>query len=402
MLFLGILNDSPTKFNKNILNIKLNVFKFLNTILYKKDTLFPPLSRSSFPGLISRGAVACAADDLELFSSNTFDFIYDLGTSNYHPSTGTDNSLLAFKYGVAEPKQKYERYASLEESHDFYSSSEGFVSPEEDDSWKSGFKKRKYDEDASLKSNTSSEAVPNIKYQYDIDPLSYNNQSLYDVDRLFNDLIQDLPKSQPYHPGQTSSQIMPSIPHPIHILHSVSDYATEHTHSHMDYASDHGRTYTDYPVEKAHLETGKLLLQPQSKNDKKLKNSKDDELLKYKCPNCDAEFKVKGYLTRHIKKHNTLKAFKCPFYKDPGTEAKGTKCHPTGGFSRRDTYKTHLKALHFIYPPGTKSSERSSISGRCAGCFQYFENNMKWLENHIENGEGCRGSVKDTVKLEVE
>ena len=377
MLSLGILNDSPTKFNKDILNIKLNVFKFLNSIFYSKDKLFPPLSRSNFPGLVSREAVACAADDLELFSSNTFDFSYELGTSNYNPNVGLDNNLLAFRYGAGEEKQKLERYASLEEPYEFYSSSEGFVSPEEDDSWKSGFKKRKYEEDASTTSDASSEAVANTRYQYDMDPLSYNNPSLYEVDRLFNDLIQDLPKSQPYHHDQTSHQLMPSISQPPnHTLHTIPDYATEQTNLH----------------------TEKVQTQPEYNEE--TKNNKEDDLLKYKCPHCDAKFKVKGYLTRHVKKHNSLKAFKCPFYKDPGNETSGTKCHPTGGFSRRDTYKTHLKALHFIYPPGTKSSERSSVSGRCAGCFQYFENNMKWLETHIENGYGCQRSVKDELKEE--
>lgn len=375
MLSLGILNDSPTKFNKDILNIKLNVFKFLNTILYSKDKLFPPLSRTSFPGLVSRGAVACAADDLELFSTNTFDFSYELGTANYNSNACLDNNLLAFKYGAGEEKQKPERYPSLEEPYEFYSSSEGFVSPDEDDSWKSGFKKRKYEEDAS---NTSSEAATNIRFQYDMDPLSYNNLSLYDVDRLFNDLIQDLPKSQPYHHDQSSHQLMSSVSQPSsHTLHSIPVFATEQTNS----------------------PTGKKL-QSQPKYNEGITNNKDDDLLKYKCPHCEANFKVKGYLTRHVKKHNSLKAFKCPFYKDPGNEATGTKCHPTGGFSRRDTYKTHLKALHFIYPPGTKSSERSSVSGRCAGCFQYFENNMKWLDTHIENGHGCQDSVKDELKEE--
>lgn len=116
---------------------------------------------------------------------------------------------------------------------------------------------------------------------------------------------------------------------------------------------------------------------------------------KYKCHFCTAKFKVKGYLTRHLKKHNLAKAFVCPFYQELSNREcnpskknviSGTKCHPTGGFSRRDTYKTHLKALHFIYPPGTKSSERNSIGGNCAGCFLYFENNLRWLEDHIEKG----------------
>lgn len=115
----------------------------------------------------------------------------------------------------------------------------------------------------------------------------------------------------------------------------------------------------------------------------------------FECPHCDATFKVKGYLTRHLKKHNSSKAFMCPFYQEDGSI--GTKCHPTGGFSRRDTFKTHLKALHFIYPPGTKSSERNQHSGRCAGCFQYFENNALWLETHIEVNR-CEGTVKHKLQ----
>ncbi|KAK6202311.1 zinc finger protein [Scheffersomyces amazonensis] len=117
------------------------------------------------------------------------------------------------------------------------------------------------------------------------------------------------------------------------------------------------------------------------------------DVLNHSCPHCSAAFKVKGYLTRHLKKHNSAKAFVCPFYQEPSDGTSGTKCHPTGGFSRRDTYKTHLKALHFIYPPGTKSNERNSISGRCAGCFQFFENNIQWLETHIETGS-CTGTVE--------
>ncbi|CAH2351380.1 transcriptional regulator Stp3p [[Candida] railenensis] len=128
---------------------------------------------------------------------------------------------------------------------------------------------------------------------------------------------------------------------------------------------------------------------------KKMRIESDLTDAKYKCHYCDAKFKVKGYLTRHLKKHNSSKAFVCPFYHESPTNhcnpskknvVAGTKCHPTGGFSRRDTYKTHLKALHFIYPPGTKSNERNKIGGNCAGCFVYFDNNLKWLEDHIEKG----------------
>ncbi|EAZ62825.2 zinc finger protein involved in pre-tRNA splicing [Scheffersomyces stipitis CBS 6054] len=126
-----------------------------------------------------------------------------------------------------------------------------------------------------------------------------------------------------------------------------------------------------------------------------------DPSLPHECPHCDAAFKVKGYLTRHLKKHSPAKAFVCPFFQEPCDGNSGTKCHPTGGFSRRDTFKTHLKALHFIYPPGTKSNERSSISGRCAGCFMYFENNFVWLARHIESGE-CKGTVQRKLQAHKE
>ncbi|CAX42961.1 proteolytically activated transcription factor, putative [Candida dubliniensis CD36] len=111
---------------------------------------------------------------------------------------------------------------------------------------------------------------------------------------------------------------------------------------------------------------------------------------RFDCPSCDASFKVKGYLTRHLKKHSTNKAFECPFFDNHGVY--GSKCHPTGGFSRRDTFKVHLRALHFIYPAGVKANQRSSFSGRCAGCFQFFDSNSEWLENHIEAGK-CTGTV---------
>lgn len=125
----------------------------------------------------------------------------------------------------------------------------------------------------------------------------------------------------------------------------------------------------------------------------------EDEEAKYVCDSCSAAFKVKSYLTRHLRKHNNAKAFVCPFYEELdadylGSGRAGTKCHSTGGFSRKDTYKTHLKALHFIYPPRTRSSERSTIGGRCAGCFEHFENNASWFKHHIEMAR-CRGFVNN-------
>lgn len=124
-------------------------------------------------------------------------------------------------------------------------------------------------------------------------------------------------------------------------------------------------------------------------------NRKNSEA-RHVCPDCNASFKVKSYLTRHARKHTNAMAFMCPFHDISTVDNFGnviklaTKCHPTGGFSRRDTYKTHLKALHFIYPPGTKSSARNSTGGRCAGCFEYFESKARWLKYHIECDQ-CKG-----------
>ena len=68
----------------------------------------------------------------------------------------------------------------------------------------------------------------------------------------------------------------------------------------------------------------------------------------FKCPSCDAEFRVRGYLTRHMKKHSTKKAYTCPFhdksiYVDENNITH--KCHSSGGFSRRDTYKPILNCV---------------------------------------------------------
>ncbi|GMG24378.1 unnamed protein product [Ambrosiozyma monospora] len=113
----------------------------------------------------------------------------------------------------------------------------------------------------------------------------------------------------------------------------------------------------------------------------------------HQCPHCNSKFRMRGYLTRHIKKHSNQKAFMCPFY-DPNAPQ---KCHATGGFSRRDTYKTHLKARHFKYPPGVKSSDRIGMHGWCGICGEGFKNNEIWVERHITNGQ-CPGLPQDYVK----
>lgn len=104
----------------------------------------------------------------------------------------------------------------------------------------------------------------------------------------------------------------------------------------------------------------------------------------FKCPNCSASFRIRGYLTRHMKKHAEIMKFNCPFYSwlDPDH-----KCHQTGGFSRRDTFKMHLKARHFAYPTGTARKNRPNCAGRCCGCGEHFENNEQWIETHLLAGE---------------
>lgn len=135
-----------------------------------------------------------------------------------------------------------------------------------------------------------------------------------------------------------------------------------------------------------------------SKEEETIKNDVSEEADKdghFVCHYCDAKFKIRGYLTRHIKKHAIQKAYHCPFFlADVPPEL---RCHNSGGFSRRDTYKTHLRTRHFIYPRGVKPQDRSKSSGNCAQCGQKFENTDRWVELHIESGE-CRGLPQDYVR----
>lgn len=121
---------------------------------------------------------------------------------------------------------------------------------------------------------------------------------------------------------------------------------------------------------------------------------------KFVCHYCDAEFKIRGYLTRHIKKHAVEKAYHCPFFdKNCPPEQ---RCHSTGGFSRRDTYKTHLRSRHFIYPANVKTTDRHKSGGHCGQCGKYFSNTNEWIEKHIEGAEceaipeGFRGTLKNS------
>ncbi|RLV93000.1 Transcriptional regulator STP2 [Spathaspora sp. JA1] len=150
-----------------------------------------------------------------------------------------------------------------------------------------------------------------------------------------------------------------------------------------------------------------------SQGDEQSGDSPDAEGKIHHCPHCDATFKIRGYLTRHLKKHAVNKAYTCPFHKvsiyiDENNITH--KCHPNGGFSRRDTYKTHLKSRHFKYPKGTKTKQRSSSSGSCSMCGEFFPNAEIWCELHVEGGEckylpsGFKGKsrIKNRLRKQLE
>lgn len=100
--------------------------------------------------------------------------------------------------------------------------------------------------------------------------------------------------------------------------------------------------------------------------------------------------------------HQIKGAFQCPYNTNlievdlelyPHKAQNGTlnfkpiDCHQTGVFSRCDTYKNHLKALHFEYPPRTKREQRSVVPGRCRHCGEKFPNVDVWLNQHV--GKTC-------------
>lgn len=60
-----------------------------------------------------------------------------------------------------------------------------------------------------------------------------------------------------------------------------------------------------------------------------------------------------------------------------------TDCHKTGLFTRVDTYKYHLKALHFEYPDGISKQDREFSPGHCKHCHLHFPSVHVWLQDHI-------------------
>lgn len=114
------------------------------------------------------------------------------------------------------------------------------------------------------------------------------------------------------------------------------------------------------------------------------------------CKYCSRGFARPNDLFRHIKCHwkeigSDSGQFKCP-YKEGDL-----CCHSTGIFSRCDTFKNHLKAIHFQYPLGTKKENRSKVLGKCRQCQQQFPSVDAWLTEHIETNS-CK--LIDNAKQE--
>lgn len=107
------------------------------------------------------------------------------------------------------------------------------------------------------------------------------------------------------------------------------------------------------------------------------------------CKYCNRGFARPNDLFRHTRCHwkevgSNKGQFKCP-YKNHSTG--DNCCHSSGIFSRCDTFKNHLKAIHFQYPSGTKKDQRNKVSGNCRMCHKFFTTVDDWLVNHVEKNE---------------
>lgn len=107
------------------------------------------------------------------------------------------------------------------------------------------------------------------------------------------------------------------------------------------------------------------------------------------CEYCSRGFARPNDLFRHIKCHwkeigSDKGQFKCP-YKN---HTSGDHCgHNSGIFSRCDTFKNHLKAIHFQYPNGIKKEQRAKSAGTCRMCQLSFNSVDDWLNNHLEKNQ---------------
>ncbi|GME80548.1 unnamed protein product [[Candida] boidinii] len=117
----------------------------------------------------------------------------------------------------------------------------------------------------------------------------------------------------------------------------------------------------------------------------------------YVCSTCQRGFKRLNDLLRHEKCHLSQLGeweFQCPYHKTD-CEENESPCHHTGYFSRCDTYKNHLKAIHFAYPVNTQKCDRYKVEGTCKECHLSFANVQEWLVSHVESGN-CKNIINHT------
>lgn len=122
------------------------------------------------------------------------------------------------------------------------------------------------------------------------------------------------------------------------------------------------------------------------------------------CTPCDSPSLISEQELHHrqlVSLYSSPTCYKCPyntilvkldleFYPHKATRDlpyNTTSCHTTGVFSRCDTYKNHLRALHFTYPPGTRKKDRRIVPGKCKHCGKPFANVDMWLRDHV--GKEC-------------
>lgn len=157
------------------------------------------------------------------------------------------------------------------------------------------------------------------------------------------------------------------------------------------------------------------------------------EGVNYVCHYCDASFQVRGYLSRHIKKHAIVKEFTCPYYRYVSEiksymennlnnsyykteenleddrkkyQSRNRVCHNHNGeFWRKDTLMIHLKKKHYSVDrntlkllleqkkleqgPGIKGKPKvdtTKLPGTCICCNERFANADDFCNNHVLAG----------------
>ena len=218
--------------------------------------------------------------------------------------------------------------------------------------------------------------IPNISNdskQFLLPPLT--NNFLYNLSNNNNNNINNPSSSIPSSPNPYLPPLFKLNPIPQHSIPSIPIHSTTITKK----SKNLPRKKRECPICHkfySNLTTHKTI---------HIKDSKP-----FICSNCSRPFKRLNDLIRHEKCHLSKIGdweFKCPYYRKDINNKEINSCHHTGYFTRCDTYKNHLKAIHFKYPPNTLKCNRINVSGNCRECGKFFINVNDWLNNHIENNQ---------------